>query len=117
LTVARLVELAEALDVDPGVLVTRGLQRARLYLERVTLHVDLFALLNHDGAGRSKFRPMVQWARNALNETSDGVAEIDAKIVRNLALFAGCSHRELAEYLAQFTPPPVTTDDEEDTAD
>lgn len=109
LTLARLVELTEVLEIDPAVVVTRGLQRARLSLQHITLHVDLNALLGHDGPGRGKFRVMNQWARNALNEHPNGIAEIDTKVVRNLALFAGCSHQELAEYLAQFTPPPDVT--------
>ncbi|WP_459720044.1 helix-turn-helix domain-containing protein [Actinophytocola sp. KF-1] len=113
LTLCRLTELTVGLEVDPATVVARGLQRARLHLDRLTLHVDLRALLDHNGAGRGKFRPINQWARNALNETSHGVTEIDAQVVRNLALFTGCSHKELAEYLAQFTPPPGDIEDAE----
>jgi len=113
LTLCRLTELTVGLEVDPATIVTRGLQRARLHLDHLTMHVDLSALLNHDGAGGVKFRPMIQWARNALNENPDGVAEIDANVVRNLALFAGCSHQELAKYLSQFTPPPGDIEDAE----
>ncbi|MFL6118208.1 helix-turn-helix domain-containing protein [Actinophytocola sp.] len=113
LTLCRLTELTVGLEVDPATVVARGLQRARLHLDRLTLHIDLRALLDHDGAGRGKFRPMIQWARNALNESPRGIAEIDAKVVRNLALFAGCPHDELAEYLAQFTPSPGDIEDEE----
>ncbi|MFC4853654.1 helix-turn-helix domain-containing protein [Actinophytocola glycyrrhizae] len=117
LTLSRLVELAEALDIDPGVLVTRGLQRARLYLERVTLHVDLYAVLHHPTVGKGRFRAMLRWAGNALNENPHGIAEVDVKVVRNLALLTGCSHRDLAGFLAQFTPSPGTTDDEEEKGD
>lgn len=106
LTLARLMELTEGLEVDPAEVVTRGLQRARLHLEHLTLHIDLHTLLTDLGSGRHAFRSMVQWARNALNEHPDGVMEVDAKVVQNLALFAGCSRRELAEYLARFTPSP-----------
>ncbi len=113
LTLTRLTELAKALEVEPATIVTRGVQRARLLLDRALLHVDLRALLNHDGLGRGKFRPMNQWARNALNENPRGVVEVDAKVVRHLALFTGCSHQELAEYLAKFTPPPGDIDDTE----
>ena len=113
LTLCRLTELTVGLEVDPATVVARGLQRARLHLDRLTLHVDLRALLDHNGAGRGKFRPINQWARNALNENPHGVAEIDAQVVRNLALFTGCSHKELAEYLAQFTPPPGDIEDTE----
>lgn len=111
LTLSRLTELAEALEVDPATVVARGLQRARRRLDNLTLHVDLAALLNHDDTGRGKFRSMIQWARNALIENPNGVAEIDTRVVRNLALFTGCSHQELAEYLAQFTPPPGDIED------
>ncbi len=113
LNLSRLTELAQALEVDPATVVARGVQRARLLLDRVTLHVDLRALLDHDGPGRSKFRPMNQWARNALIENPHGVAEVDAKAVRHLALFTGCARKELAEYLAQFTPPPGDIEDVE----
>lgn len=82
LTLCRLTELTVGLEVDPATVVARGLQRARLHLDRLTLHVDLRALLDHNGAGRGKFRPINQWARNALNENPHGVTEIDAKVVQ-----------------------------------
>jgi len=47
---------------------------------------------------------MRQWARNTLNEHPDGIVEIESAVVRNLALFIGCSHKALAKYLARFTP-------------
>lgn len=75
LTVSRLLELAQALDIDAAAVLRRGLQRARLYLESLTLDVDLHMLLNDCGSGRSTFRPMAQWARNALNESPAGTAE------------------------------------------
>jgi hypothetical protein len=49
---------------------------------------------------------MSQWARNALNENPQGAVEIAPTVVQHLALFTGCTHHELAEYLTQFTPPP-----------
>lgn len=113
LTLCRLTELAVSLEVDPATVVARGFQRAQLHLTHLTLHVDLRALLDHDGAGRSKFRPMIQWARNTLNENPHGTVEIAPTVVQHLALFAGCSHQELAEYLAQFTPSPGDTEAEE----
>lgn len=114
LTVSRLLELAQALDIDAAAVLRRGLQRARLYLESLTLDVDLHMLLKDCGSGRSTFRPMAQWARNALNERPAGTAEVESAVVRNLALFIGCSHRDLAQYLAQFAPSADEGTDEHD---
>jgi hypothetical protein len=100
-TVPRLIELTRTLEVDTATLLSRALQRARIHVEFMVLHVDLRELLRDNSA---KFRPMVQWARNALNEHPNGVACVEPAVVRNLALFAGCAHRDLANYLARFTP-------------
>lgn len=103
LLLQKLVELCVVLRVDPGTIITRGLTRAQLYLENLTLHVDLNALLEDNGRGGT-FGPMRQWARNTLNEHPDGIVEIESAVVRNLALFVGCSHKALAKYLTRFTP-------------
>jgi transcriptional regulator with XRE-family HTH domain len=101
LAVLRLIEIGHTLDVDAPTLLTRGLQRARIHVESLPLQVDLHALLR-DGNGT--FRPMAQWARNALNEHPDGIAKVEPQVVRNLALFIGCHHDDLADYLARFLP-------------
>jgi hypothetical protein len=101
LTVLRFIELGRAMMVNAPTLLARGLQRAQVYVEHLTLTVDLRALLCDDNA---KFRPMVQWARNSLSEHPDGIAEVEPVVVRNLALFVGCHPRDLADYLARFTP-------------
>ena len=101
LTVLRFVEISRELITDAPTLLSRGLQRARVYVENLTLAVDLRALL-HDGS--DTFRPLVQWARNALNEHPDGIAYVEPAVVRNLALFIGCSRTDLTNYLARFTP-------------
>ena len=101
LSALRLVELGRALEVDAPTLLARGLQRARIYVESMVLAVDLRFLLNDPS---DRFRPMVQWARNTLNEHPGGVVKIAPEVVRHLALFVGCTHDELARYLARFTP-------------
>ena len=103
LLLQKLVELCVVLRVDPGTINTRGLARAQLYLENLTLHVDLNSLLQDNGRGGT-FGPLRQWARNTLNEHPDGIVEIEPAVVRNLALFMGCSHDALAKHLARFTP-------------
>ena len=103
LLLQKLVELCVELRVGPGTVITRGLARAQLYLEHLSLHIDLNALLD-DNSGSGTYGPMRQWGRNTLNEHPDGIAEIEPAVVRNLASFIGCSHKELAKYLARFTP-------------
>lgn len=97
----RFAELSWALDIDPPTMFARGLQRARVRVENLTLHVDLRALLRDQ---RAAFLPLKQWARNTLNDHPDGVALVEPVVVRNLASFIGCTHRDMADYLARFTP-------------
>jgi transcriptional regulator with XRE-family HTH domain len=116
LTVPRLNEISQVLEIDAPTVMARGLAQARICLENLPLHVDLHALLGYTGKGNGTFRPMVQWARNMLSECPGGIVEVEPAVVRNLAVFIGRPHRELATYLARFTPPtvpePVTDFDE-----
>jgi transcriptional regulator with XRE-family HTH domain len=109
LTMLRLIELCEALEVDTSTVVALGLQRARLHLERLTLHVDLHRVVRDELV---RFRPLRQWARNRLNECPDGIAKVDASGVRELTAFIGCERQDLVTHLSRFTPPtlPVTED-------
>jgi transcriptional regulator with XRE-family HTH domain len=104
LTMLRLIELCEALEVDPATVVALGLQRARLHLERLTLHVDLNKMVRDELV---RFRPLRQWARNRLNECPDGIAKVDASGVRELTAFVGCERHDLVTHLARFTPPTI----------
>jgi transcriptional regulator with XRE-family HTH domain len=101
LTVIRLVELCEALDVTaPGTL-TLALQKAGLYLQNLVLQVDLRQLLADRG---NKFRSMFPWARNRLTAEPEGIIELTPSAVRELAAFIGYPHDDLAGYLAKFPP-------------
>jgi hypothetical protein len=97
----RFAELSWALHVDPPTMFARGLQRARVLVENSTLEVDLRALLRDQ---RAQFRSLAQWARNMLNDQPGGVVQVEPAVVRNLASFIGCTHRELADHFARFTP-------------
>jgi hypothetical protein len=99
--VLRLLELCDSLGEDAPSLFGRALQRARIHLKNLPLKIDLRALLDDK---RPMYRPMHQWAVNALNEHSDGVVEVEPVVVRNLALFMGCTHEQLARHLARFLP-------------
>jgi transcriptional regulator with XRE-family HTH domain len=110
LTMIRFIEICRAMGVDSATLHSRALQRARIHVETMNLHVDLYELLRDTN---DKFRPMVQWARNTLNEHPDGLVEVQPGVVRNLARFAGCSYLDLANYLAQFVPDYSGADERE----
>lgn len=101
LTVLRLVELCQTLEVSVGALVSTALQRATIYLENIALRVDLHALLDNDLV---EFRPLKQWARNKLNKVPDGVAEVAPSSVDELADVIGCDRSDLARHLAKFIP-------------
>jgi hypothetical protein len=101
ISVVRWIEVSHGLEIAAPTLLARGLQRARIHLENLPLAVDLRAVANDESA---TFRPMVQWARNTLNEHPDGVVEVEPAVVRHLALFVGCAYLELARYFARFSP-------------
>lgn len=101
MTLSRFAELSWVLEVDPPTMFARGLQRARVLVQNLTLEVDLRALLRDE---RATFQPLKQWARNVLNDHPGGVVQVEPAVVRNLASFIGCGNRELAEHFARFTP-------------
>lgn len=108
LTVLRLIEICRGLGVAPPTLLNQALQRARIHLQNLVLQIDLNDLLNDEN---EKFRPMFQWARNRLSENPDGLVELSPSSVRELAAFVGCTHHELATYLARFIPEkPMRTE-------
>lgn len=101
LTMVRFIELCAGLTVDSPTLHRQALQRARIYTENMNILVDLKALIND---GSDTFRPLVQWARNALNNNPSGIMEVEPAVVQHLALFLGCTHQQLAKYLARLLP-------------
>jgi transcriptional regulator with XRE-family HTH domain len=101
LTIIRLLELAQALRLPASVLLAEALQRARIYLQNLVLRVDLRHLLRDTNM---HYRPLSQWARNRLNDTSNGVIEVTPSGLRELAAFLGRTPAELSNYLAAFTP-------------
>jgi transcriptional regulator with XRE-family HTH domain len=106
LSVIRLIEIARVVDIPAPTLLTAALQRAQTELANLTLKVDLQALLNDDN---DKFRPMVQWAKNKLTKTPDGVAELPPSSIKELADFAGYTYQDLAKHLARFAPEEDST--------
>jgi len=101
ISVTRLEELCAHLGVDASNLLSRALQTARIHLENLELQVDLHKLLNDQAF---TFKSLHQWARNKLTETSDGIVAVTPSATRELAAFMGCTHSELAHYLARFLP-------------
>jgi transcriptional regulator with XRE-family HTH domain len=109
LTILRLIEVSEALGVDGPTMLGNALQRARLYLDRLKLRVDVRALAVDDNL---RFRPMRQWARNKLSQVPSGIAEVDPSAVKELAAMMGCAHTDLARHLANFIPPAAPDSDD-----
>jgi len=103
LTMLRFIEICRAMGVDSATLHARALQRARIHVETMNLQVDIREMLR-DCNNNGKFRPMVQWARNTLNEHPEGIVEVQPVAVRHLALSAGYACQDLTSYLAQFIP-------------
>jgi hypothetical protein len=87
--------------VAAPVLLNQALQRSRLHLQNLVLEIDLRKLLRDKS---DRYRPMHQWARNKLNDNPEGIVELAPASVRELATFVGCTHRDLANYLARFIP-------------
>ena len=101
LTLLRFIELCDALGTSAPALLNQALQRASIHLQNLALQIDLRLLLHDKNA---KFLPLVQWAHNKLIEYPDGLVQLPPSSVRELATFMGCTHHELATYLAKFIP-------------
>ena len=108
LTVLRLLELSQGLGVPASVIVAQALQRARLFLQNITVRVDLRQVLQDTNV---HYRPLVPWARNRLQGSPDGVIEVTPDGVRELAAVMGRTHREMSTYLAKFTPDHAVTEE------
>jgi transcriptional regulator with XRE-family HTH domain len=111
LTLLRFIELCTALGVAPPVLLTQALQRARIHLHNLVLHIDLRQLLNDKD---DRYLPLIQWAHNKLIEYPRGVVELLPSSIRELATLLGCPYHELAGYLAGFIPEhPIDSDSDD----
>jgi transcriptional regulator with XRE-family HTH domain len=104
LTVIRLLELCDALGTSAPELLARALRRAALFLDNLTIEVDLRKVLNNTNV---KYRSLEQWARNRLNDAPDGVAAVTPSAIRELAAFLGQPQDDLARYLSTFMPEPL----------
>jgi hypothetical protein len=103
--VLRQIEICRAYNVAAPALLNRALQRARIHLENLLLQIDLRQLLVDKN---DNFRPMLQWARNKLNENPGGIIEVPPSSVGDLAAFVGCSRNDLANWLARFMPEEIS---------
>jgi transcriptional regulator with XRE-family HTH domain len=101
----RLVDLCIRLDLEPIALMRRVLQRAGIAPDKVTLEVDLLALL------RDEFDPLFlhPWAKSKLAESGREVVELSPKEVKTLSRDFH-PHENVARYLAQFYPKDTTPD-------
>ena len=107
LTVVRLVELSEGLEVGAPIVLGQALQRAHLTLQNIPIRVDLRHLLETTG---EDVRPLGQWARYRMKESANGVVEVLPQGVRELAAAVGLDHLEVASRLAKFIPSELAAD-------
>lgn len=108
MTVLRLVELSQALEVPASTVVDHALQRARLALENLVLRVDLRQLLQDRNM---QYRPMHPWARNRLMDSPNGIIGVSPDGLQELAAFLGRAPVEMSAYLAQFVPDDATEEE------
>src|SRR5689334_8344682 len=103
LTLRRFVEVCQAMETTAPLVLGLALQRAQLYLDRLSLWVDLWQLAD-DNAG--KYELMVLWANNKLIEHPDGIVQVTPSAVREMATLMSVTSKDLATYLTEFTPVP-----------
>jgi transcriptional regulator with XRE-family HTH domain len=101
ISVIRLIELSEVLEVGAPILLNLALQRAKVTLQNIPLRVDLSKLLE---ATYGRMQPLRQWAKNRLGDSENGVIEVMPAGVRELAASVGFRHEEVARHLAKFIP-------------
>lgn len=103
LAILRFLDLCQALKESPADLLARALQRAELHLSHLKLRVDLNKVLTDRNM---KYRPLVQWARNRLNHTHNGIIEVSPDTILELSAVVGHTQEELTRYLCTCTPDP-----------
>lgn len=101
ITVVRLVELSQGLEIGAPIILGQGLQRARVALQDIPLRVDLTQLLE---TSNMQVRSLHQWAKNRLRDSDDGVVEVLPPGVREPAASVGHTHDDVAGHLARFIP-------------
>lgn len=101
LTLLRFVEVCQALETAAPHVLGLALQRARIYLNRIALWVDLRLLVADN---TTQFRSMILWAHNKLIEHPDGIVEVTPSAVREMATMMSATAGDLAVYLTRFTP-------------
>jgi hypothetical protein len=99
LTVPRLLELCDCLDIPAPQLLAQALRSARVVWLPTTRLVDIVALVNH---GDAAFQQVACWANGQLDRYPDGAVELTSAAVADLADLMGYSPRDLADYLDQF---------------
>jgi transcriptional regulator with XRE-family HTH domain len=106
-TVARFVEICDALGVSAPETLELALQRAKVHLRTIGLQVDLRALSRDKSA---ELTPLRGWAKNRLEAYPEdsGVARLTVGVLQELAVCFGLSQPDLVKHLIMFTPQSVT---------
>lgn len=102
-TLARFVEICQALGVSAPELLGLALQRAALDLERIALKVDLRAVARDR---RTELEPLRRWARHRIEDDPDrtGIVALEPVVIQEMAAFCGFSRSTMSRVLLEFTP-------------
>lgn len=109
-TVVRLIEICNALDIPASAILERAMRKAA-DLRNYSFTVNLRAIARDT---REDFKPVQSWAATRLAETSNPELTLASATVREISALLGIAHDELAAYLIPFTrdaipdtlPPP-----------
>lgn len=100
LTMSRFVEICRVYGVSPGSVLSAAFRLDPNDVEQATIIVDLPVLVQDTTPGYKAVRDYAQ--RKLLADGVVDFAEFSPIVVRELALYAGFSHFDLATYLAGF---------------
>jgi transcriptional regulator with XRE-family HTH domain len=102
-TVARFVEICSRLQVDPSQVLADALLHADVELSKVTIEVDLAAVVKDNRSGYTAVR---SWATRRLSRHpgESAIQQFSTGALQEIAVVLGYADDELLRYLAAFSP-------------
>lgn len=103
-TVARFVQICAALRVSAPAVLGLAMQKARVDLRSLSIHVDIRAIVDDPP---DDIPHLGVWARNmlaAMNGTSPAEVRLQPVEIALLAVSCGLTHEDMAVRLARFAP-------------
>lgn len=100
-TVLRLIELSEGLEIGAPEVLHRTLQQVDLEMAHMPVRVDLRMLLENVSP---QILPLHQWAKNRMRNSDVAVVMVSPTGVQELAAAVGYPPQAVAQHLAKFLP-------------